>query len=277
MLNPTPIEWVVNPDGSKPGYTYNPITGCLGGCGFCWAKRLANGRLKPKYLANNKIAPTDFVKDGKLIHVDYKKALNDPFYPRFWAEKDLLPKSKKPRGIFPVDMGDLFGIGVPEIWTRRVLALAYENPQDRFYLLTKQAQNLIKFSPFPENCWVGVSTTGNDCNSGFEDIFASIHATVKFVSIEPLKDYTPMDFRWVDWAIVGAETKNGKPVKENLPQISWIKDIIKDCDALGKPVFLKNNLMSVLPFDPIFREKDKHGVSMSFLRQEFPEVKVGVK
>lgn len=50
-MNRTTIEWVRNPDGS-PGFTLNPVTGCLRGCAYCYARKLANGRLKKRYLAN---------------------------------------------------------------------------------------------------------------------------------------------------------------------------------------------------------------------------------
>ena len=49
-MNRTKIEWVKNPDGSQ-GYTWNPITGCLNGCEYCYARKLANTRLKERYLA----------------------------------------------------------------------------------------------------------------------------------------------------------------------------------------------------------------------------------
>ncbi|KKK91159.1 hypothetical protein LCGC14_2715740, partial [marine sediment metagenome] len=54
-MNKTKIEWVKNPDGTQ-GYTWNPITGCLNGCDYCYARRLANTRLKERYLANPKVA-----------------------------------------------------------------------------------------------------------------------------------------------------------------------------------------------------------------------------
>ena len=65
-MNKTSIDWVKNPDGSQ-GYTLNPITGCgnhtpeglcLGGMFPCYAYRLANTRLKERYLAN-----TNFVRE----------------------------------------------------------------------------------------------------------------------------------------------------------------------------------------------------------------------
>ena len=50
-MQKTKIEWVKSPNG-KQGYTWNPITGCLNGCPYCYARKLANGRLKSRYLAN---------------------------------------------------------------------------------------------------------------------------------------------------------------------------------------------------------------------------------
>ncbi|KKL45038.1 hypothetical protein LCGC14_2359710, partial [marine sediment metagenome] len=134
-MNKTQIEWVKNPDGTL-GYTWNPITGCLNhvngmckGGGFpCYAYRLANGRLRERYLANKNRATLTLLKDVGA-HND------DPFYSRFWPERmddfnnlfainepnfsRRLPK--KPRGIFVCDMSDLFGMGIPEKWTRDVL------------------------------------------------------------------------------------------------------------------------------------------------------------
>ena len=50
-MNRTKIEWCKNPNGTQ-GYTWNPITGCLNGCSYCYARKLADGRLKSRMLAN---------------------------------------------------------------------------------------------------------------------------------------------------------------------------------------------------------------------------------
>ncbi len=209
-MNRTKIEWAKNPDGT-PGYTWNPITGCLnhvngmgkGGNFPCCAYRLATTRLRERYLANQTIGTNDFR--------GISEKLSDPFSIRFWPERlkelewlniALIEQGevRKPRGIFVYDMADLFGIGVPEEWTEAVLN-EIDNKYDRFYLLTKQPQNLAKFSPFPDNCWVGQTITNQaDANRTFND-FAKVEAAIKYVSLEPLLgrvDITPYLKGWVN-------------------------------------------------------------------------------
>ncbi|KKM97307.1 hypothetical protein LCGC14_1169290, partial [marine sediment metagenome] len=81
------------------------------------------------------------------------ESLADPFYPRFWGMRlgEVYPGGGIPRGVFVCSMGDLFGVGVPDDWTRRVFERIRSRPAWRFYLLTKQPQNLAKWSPFPDN------------------------------------------------------------------------------------------------------------------------------
>jgi len=105
------IEWVKNPDGSQ-GYTWNPLSGCLnhtpeglclGGLFPCYAYKLANGRLKQRYLANHNL-PFPVIGDDS-----YNAALLDPFYPRFWEDRLGDIPLKPVRGIFVCDMGEMFG------------------------------------------------------------------------------------------------------------------------------------------------------------------------
>ena len=242
-MNRTPIDWVKNPDGAQ-GYTWNPITGCLNGCDYCYARKLANGRLKQRYLANDNVAITKqtYALDETV------KALNDPFYPRFWEDRLEQYLGSRPTGIFVCDMSDLFGVGIPEEWTRRVLnkfqAINYDD--HRFYLLTKQPQNLIKFSPFPDNCWVGVTVADDEMIIRALDHLKGIEAKVKYLSIEPFLGQ--INTFWLDvylrnsginQVIIGAQTKPNKQ-----PESAWVREIIEACDKAGIPVFIKQNMNS---------------------------------
>jgi len=280
-MNQTSIEWVKNPDGSQ-GYTWNPITGCLNhvngickGGGFpCYAYKLANTRLKERYLAQRNTG-LNFAQGA------------DPFYPRFWPDKlDQPLKRKKPAGIFTCDMSDLFGIGVPEQWTWSVLNFIKECPQHRFYLLTKQPQNLAKFSPFPDNCWVGVTATNYEMFNDAVWNLINIEAKVKYLSLEPLLALITAGIlaqyhNWpvmhgsilhniIDWIIIGAQTK---PAKK--PELQWVKDIIKAADTAGIPVFLKDSLYKLAMDRPV-EDHDLYWEDMSTLRQELPDRRVAV-
>ena len=246
-MQKTSIEWVKNPNGTQ-GYTWNPITGCLNGCEYCYARKLANGRLKKRYLANQCLAPR-----GKYPLSEGF----DPFYPRFWIDRareefGSCHVGAIPKGIFVCDMSDLFGIGVPEEWTRRILnkiGMSYYR-EHRFYLLTKQPQNLVKFSPFPDNCWVGVTATNADMLFDAINHLDDIQCKVRYVSLEPmlascyLVDLAAHLGSSVDWVIIGAQTKSYKP-----PKIEWVEEIVRACDKAGIAVFLKDNLRPLLEND----------------------------
>jgi len=236
---------------------------CKGGGFPCYAYRLAHGRLKERYLANKNHAPTQVPGDG-IWQVD-------PFYPRFWPNR-LNPLSKasaymnlKPKGIFVCDMSDLFGIGIPEDWTRQVLEHIKWCSQHRFYLLTKQPQNLQKFSPFPANCWVGVTMTKPDPLA--LEYLDEVEAKIRYLSLEPMLARWPeISFEEIpaDWLIIGACTGSHSDLvalqqrypelalmpygkKWTLqPRIEWVQEIVQAADKAGVAVFLKDNLKPLI-------------------------------
>ena len=277
-MNKTQIEWALNPDGS-PGYTFNPITGCLNNCPYCYARKLANTRLKERYLANTCLA--DGAKGGVAKITIYgqptvtrEEDYANPFYPRFWEDKItelIIHQWRKPRGVFVCDMSDLFGIGIPFDWTSRVMGAIKRHPESRFYLLTKQPQNLIKFSPFPDNAWVGVSATNFKMFHSACYHLDGIEAKVKYISCEPLQERLVavdeiIKAMPVNWVIIGSQTKPYKP-----PKIEWVKEIVQACDKAGIPVFLKNNLFNCLPLDGgNFYQPVEDGDHYQ-LRQEMPK------
>jgi len=311
-LNKTDIEWVKNPDGSQ-GFTWNPITGCLNhvnglckGGGFpCYAFRLANGRLKQRYLFN--------ANYSVYWPADKLRARDDPFYPRFWPDRlyDLgnfnNPDHRtSPRGIFVCDMGELFGDWIPQEWQEQIFEVIKAYPQHRFYLLTKQPQNLPQFSPFPDNCYVGVTATNQDMIEEAVHQLSLIQAKVKYLSIEPLLSHIEMRFELrfpregefanyaelIDGLIIGACTGSRKDMEALIvrypqlklmphgnrwtaqPRIGDVREIIEAADKAGVKVFLKDNLKPLIDAYCLQPEKNlfySETFPISRLRQEVPE------
>ena len=174
-------------------------------------------------------------------------------------------------------MGEFFGDWVPQEWQESVFSVIRIAQQHRLYLLTKCPENLIKFSPFPENCWVGVTVTDNIYLSGALERLRFIEAKVRFISFEPLSGqivgYDGCDLAYlledsgIDWVIIGAQSKPAV-----YPEEEWVEEIVEAADKAGIKVFLKNNLWDLLcsnAFDnDIFWANER-----ATLRQEMPDDK----
>ena len=300
----TKIEWVKGPDGHQ-GITANSKTGCLnhtpeglclGGLFPCYAWKLARGRLKRRYLAN------DQFETHKVPH-DVPPGL-DPFYPRWWPGRlDKIRGLKKPTGIFLDDMSDWMWEGWPREWTETELQVMRDCPQHRFYTLTKQPQNLPRWS-FPGNCWAGATATNTSMAWIASKQLSQIEAGVKFLSIEPLLSWntsTPYTTENIvaglngslDWLIIGAWTgsiedkyklRDKYPDLQAMeyghkmtlqPKIEWVREIVEAADKAGIPVFLKHNLRQLLVPDdcskPNYLTEDIFWASeKAQLRQEMP-------
>jgi protein gp37 len=172
---------------------------------------------------------------------------------------------KKPSIIGCAFMGDLFGDWVdPEEKIEAlmpsgkasvsmslkgwILATIKQCPQHRFVFLTKNPKNLVKWSPFPDNCWVGVTATNNNAYQDGVGYLNLIEATIKYISFEPLLGRIALDHpAWdisrqdINWIIIGAQTK---PIV--MPKIEWVREIVEAADKAGIPVFLKDNFKPVL-------------------------------
>ncbi len=200
------IEWT--------DYTWNPITGCINGCPYCYARKMAENPY-------------------------YKKAFPYGFKPHFYADRlKEIDKTKPSSKIFVCSMGELFGEN--EGWTNEVLVAIDHHPDLIFQLLTKQPQNLIKWSPFPENCWVGITVCDDKMANGIVS-FEDIEATVKFVSYEPMLENAHLHYYIdiFDWLIIGSQTQpTCHPPKE------WVDEIITAADKAKIPVFVKEPMAS---------------------------------
>lgn len=222
-MNRTKIEWT--------DFTLNFITGCPNRCTFgdggkCYAWRLADGRLKHRYLANPNIA--------------LGCNPNDPFSPRFWPERLEEPrKRKKPAKIFVVAMGDEFAPCIPREWQDAGFRMERECPQHIFQHLTKFPENLARHDPWPRNAWVGVTAIDNEMAKRAIEGLTKICARVKFISFEPLLGPISLlyDMNELDWVIIGAQTNPNKQ-----PDPRWVEGILDEAAYCGVPVFMKDNL-----------------------------------
>ena len=83
---------------------------------------------------------------------------------------------------------------------------------------------------------------------------------------EPLE--TVLKAEGIGQVIIGAQTK-----PTIMPKIEWVQEIVQACDKAGIPVFLKDNLMPLLPYS-WFRDKPSADWAYSWrgiLRQEVPK------
>jgi protein gp37 len=279
---PTSIEWVKNPDGTQ-GITVNSKTGCRnhddglckGGRFPCYAYRLAHERLKSVYLANPNTIASQIINDTPLNTMQKQvKAELDPFYPRFWQDRlATVRQISKPTGIFLDDMSDWMGEYWPREWTEMELQLMRDCPQHRFYTLTKQPQQLPQWSPFPENCWVGVTATNGRMVDDAGYWLERIDAKVKYLSLEPLLEPIQVYFGkpGISWLIIGACTGTREEIfrlcnvcdgytelvpKSGVkwsaqPKLEWLSEIVHAADKAGVLVFLKNNLNPLIHEDAI--------------------------
>jgi protein gp37 len=234
MLNRTGIE--------TADFTWNLYTGCLNGCSFCYARKLARGWLKDTYLRNENTSP--------LAPAGVDKT--DPFFPRFWRNRRGDPftvpetfKSSNPslrRGtamIFAIDMGDIFGSSIPADWIWDLMGTIEECPQV-FQILTKFPGTLLYWAAahgLPENVWAGVTVCNQSMVAPAVDCLSGIDAAVKYVCVEPLQERIVMELSGVDWMIIGAQTN---PLV--LPQREWVETLLEEAEESGTKVFLKKSL-----------------------------------
>lgn len=214
-MNRTKIKWVKNPDGSQ-GYTINPVKGlCPMACSYCYARKM------------------------------YKRFKWNPrlrYDPSAWLGLGSL---RKPSRIFVGSTIELFHDSLSPQYLKWIFEVPLEFPQHTFIVLTKQPQNLIEFSPFPENCWVGVTVLNDAQLLLAETQFEKIKASVKFLSLEPLKNQLDAIkyMKQPNWIICGQQT----PVSAKTePKVEWVREIVDAADRAGIPVFLKDNLKPLL-------------------------------
>lgn len=220
-MNRTKIDWA--------DQSWNPVTGCLHGCEYCYARRIAE-----RFGRN----PSGFVPEF------HPYRLNDP------------ARLKKPQTIFVCSMADLFGEWVPDEWIREVLQACEAAPQHRYLFLTKNPKRYIRLADkdmLPRQHWYGYTATTD------AELWRFRHADEcpcinLFVSIEPMLESMMPCFSThcpADWVIIGAET--GNRAGKVAPRREWIEHIVMECEFSGRPLFMKESLRGLMGND--FRQE----------------------
>jgi protein gp37 len=237
-MNKTKIEWVKNDDGTQ-GYTWNPVTGCLHGCEYCYARGIAR-RFGKKHCdcGNN------------MIELNYPEASPYPhgFLPTFHRYRLDEPQMvKKPSTVFVGSMTDLFGEWVPDKWIQAVFEACAKAPQHRYIFLTKNPKRYLEFLSVEEkNYWLGATTTCQNTLDKWYDIFEGNkyhkHYPNLFLCIEPMQEQI-LFLEMSNWVIVGVESGNRK--NKVIPEREWIKKISYACEITNTPLFMKDSLKDI--------------------------------
>ena len=220
-MSKTKIEWC--------DYTVNPVKGkCPVACPYCYARRMYDRfKWNPeiKYLSIDKV-------NSDISTIDNARG-----------------SAGLNKRIFVGSTMELFGEWVAEDYLRQLFTVITGWPEHTFIFLTKRPENLIKWSPFPPNCWVGFSATdSNSCLHGLLQMRDSVKAAVKFISLEPLLGEIPFtgeeyQAAGISWVIIGQQTPANY---KTAPKEIWIQQIRDSCDKVQIPYFLKENLR-ILP------------------------------
>jgi len=265
MGDKTKIDWC---DAS-----WNPVTGCLHGCEYCYARGIAErfGMLYAPELGEPGMEGAKKYDSAEgmntmleLVKPFEKYGRKQPypmaFLPTFHRYRlDIPARWTKPRTIFVCSMADLFGEWVPDAWIKDVFDACMDAPHHRYLFLTKNPQryiDLIRKKIIPpwylsRNMWFGSTATVKTTK-----VFGDTLDRNVFMSIEPIMEpFHNLGDRSciVDWVIVGAETGNRKG--KIVPEKDWIMELSESCTRTYTPIFMKESLRGIMGDD---------------FRQEFP-------
>ncbi len=238
--NNTSIRWAL--------WSWNPVTGCLHDCPYCYARDIAERFYEQKF--------------EPALWPDRLKAPHNTPFPEAKAATWMGHKN-----VFVCSMADLFGRWVPSEWIEAVLAEVRNAPQWNFLFLTKFPIRMAEFD-FPENAWVGTTVDCQARVANAERAFRKVKAGVKWLSCEPLIEPLKFDdLGAFNWVVIGGATSSAK-TPEWFPPVPWVEKLKAACIDAGVPFFLKTNLSRTVeryPGDEPFREPKKAPEALCYL------------
>ena len=224
------IEWAA--------FSWNPITGCLHNCAYCYARDIANRFYSQKF-------EPSFIPE-RLSHPKNTKSIN----PR-WTD-DIGYKN-----VFTCSMADLFGKWVPTEWIEDVLQTIRDNPQWTFLLLTKFPVRMAEFE-YPTNVWLGTSVdyqwSVDRAEKAFTKIKAGGFTGVCWLSCEPMMErLTFNSLNMFDWVVIGGSSKSTQ-TPDYKPPFDDIVHLYNQARLAGCKVYQKTNLIPGMSDEQRIRE-----------------------
>ena len=226
-------------------YTWNPITGCLNTCEYCYARKIVNRFAKTK-----KKKPSEFMTLGFMNEVWGNGYVKYPwgFNPTLHFDRlDEPQKIKKPSVIFVCSMADMFGGWIPYSWIQKVFEACKKAPQHIYIFLTKNPMRYERMMDEKllrdnKNFYFGSTVDKDDTPAMWH-----LNKYNFFINFEPLLEdvsHTESPFFALQrWIIIGSETNNRK--NKIIPKREWIEKIVDKAKLFNIPIFMKNNLKSV--------------------------------
>jgi protein gp37 len=209
------IEWAQ--------WSWNPVTGCLHDCPYCYARDIAD-----------RFYPHKFVPAIVPSRLHAPRNVRVPA----GAADDVGLKN-----IFVCSMADLFGKWVPQAWIDAVFTEVVACPQWNFLFLTKFPQRLAE-QRWPANAWCGTSVDRQARVATAERAFRGVEAGIKWLSCEPLLErLTFSSLEMFDWVVIGGSTRSTQ-TPEFQPPWAWVRHLIEQAEAAGCKVYLKPNCTS---------------------------------
>lgn len=240
MSENSKIEWT--------DHTFNPWEGCQKvspGCDHCYAET-RNARFAGGQAVNwGPGAPR-----RRTSAANWRK-------PLAWnvAHEDFFAQHGRRQRVFCASLADVFDNAVDPAWRTDLLELIEHTPNLDWLLLTKRIGNVADMLPHGwlvdhKNVWLGASIVNQAEADRDIPKLASLHAHVKFLSMEPLLGPVRLDqnvpderaLRWcrpmirmVDWVIVGGESGRGaRPMHP-----AWARSLRDQCAVAGVPMLFK--------------------------------------
>ena len=244
-MNKTKIDWCDS--------TWNPVTGCLHGCEYCYARGIAN-RFGTKdrchnFYGGHPVGRIHELEEPAIVTETGKKSPYPfDFEPTFHKYRLNEYQNKKGRNIFVCSMADLFGDWVPDEWIEEVFKACDNAPQHNYLFLTK---NPFRYEILHQkgilrkrdNMWYGYSMPKNGCDYWYDSQYKT------FESMEPLLEMVAVTHS--KWTIIGAET--GRRKNKVVPERKWIEHIVNKCREVNIPVFMKSSLSDIWG-EPLIQE-----------------------